>query len=64
MMSVGFVAAALAWAWRHRAAAADSPEFWFTLTLLLSVTPITVFPGQAVYDHLILLPGIFLPACR
>jgi hypothetical protein len=52
------VAAVLAW--RNRAAAYGSFAFWTTLTLLLSITTITILPGQAVYDHLILLPGILL----
>jgi hypothetical protein len=47
-------------AWRNRAAAFGSFAFWITLTLLLSVTTIFILPGQAVYDHLILLPGILL----
>jgi hypothetical protein len=47
-------------AWRNRAAALDSFAFWITLTLLLSITTITILPGQAVYDHLILVPGILL----
>jgi hypothetical protein len=47
-------------AWRSRAAAAASFAFWLTLSLLLSITTITILPGQAVYDHLILLPGILL----
>jgi len=47
-------------AWRNRAAAYGSFAFWTTLTLLLSITTITILPGQAIYDHLILLPGILL----
>lgn len=51
-------------AWRHRSAAPDSLEFWFTLSLLLAITTIALLPGQAVYDHVILLPGILLLASR
>ena len=51
-------------AWRNRAAAAASPRFWLTLSFLLSVTAVTLLPGQAVHDHVILLPGIFVLACR
>ncbi|MGP0017591.1 MAG: glycosyltransferase family 87 protein [Candidatus Sulfotelmatobacter sp.] len=47
-------------AWRSRAAAYGSFAFWMTLTLLLSITTITILPGQAIYDHLILLPGILV----
>jgi hypothetical protein len=48
--------------WKNRAAASTSFQFWLTLSLLFSITAITILPGQAVYDHLILIPGIFLLA--
>ena len=51
-------------AWRGRAAAAGSYEFWVTLSALLALTTITLVPGQSVCDHVILLPGILLFACR
>ena len=52
-----------AWlAWRNRTAVSNSLQFWLTLSLLFSITVITILPGQAVYDHLILIPGIFLVA--
>ena len=47
-------------AWRNRNAAATSPAFLLTLGLLLSLTTIALLSGQAVYDHLVLLPGILL----
>jgi hypothetical protein len=47
-------------AWRNRTTAATSLEFWLTFSLLLALTTITLLPGQAVYDHLDLLPGILL----
>jgi hypothetical protein len=47
-------------AWRNRSAESGSFAFWITLTLLLSITTIIILPGQAIYDHLILLPGILL----
>ncbi|MGA8273111.1 MAG: glycosyltransferase family 87 protein [Candidatus Sulfotelmatobacter sp.] len=56
--------AALMLAWRGRGAPAGSDEFWLTLSLLLAITTITLLPGQAVYDHVILLPGIFWLASR
>ena len=49
-------------AWSNRAAAVDSMRFWLTLSLLLCVTGVTLLPGQAIHDHVILLPGIFLLA--
>ena len=56
--SVGQSAALLAW--RNRRATPDSLDFWLTLSLLLAITSVTLLPGQAIYDHVILLPGIFL----
>jgi len=47
-------------AWRKRHATPDSLDFWLTLCLLLAITSVTLLPGQAIYDHVILLPGIFL----
>jgi hypothetical protein len=47
-------------AWRHRRASPDSMEFWLVLSLILAITTVAILPGQAVYDHVILLPGIFL----
>jgi Glycosyltransferase family 87 len=47
-------------AWRNRRATPDSPDFWWTLSLLPAITSVTLLPGQAIYDHIILFPGIFL----
>jgi hypothetical protein len=58
MFAVLMMAAAVL-AWRNRDTAPDSRAFWLTLSLLLAISSITIVPGQAVYDHIILLPGIF-----
>ncbi len=55
-----FVVAGLWLAWRNRGAIPDSPTFWFTLSLVLTITSLAVLPGQAIYDHTILLPAILL----
>jgi len=47
-------------AWRNRRAGPESPVFWLTLSLLLAITSVAILPGQAIYDHVILLPGIIL----
>jgi glycosyl transferase family 87 len=47
-------------AWRNRSATADSVRFWLTLSLLLAVTSVALLPGQAIYDHVVLIPGILL----
>jgi len=52
------VAAALMW--RMRSAEIASPSFSLTISLLLAITSITLLPGQAVYDHVVLLPGILV----
>jgi hypothetical protein len=56
--------AAVTLAWRMRSASATSPEFGLTISLLFGVTAITILPGHAVYDHVVLLPGIILIAKR
>jgi len=57
MFAILMIAAAVL-AWRNRDAAPNSRAFWLTLSLLLAISSITILPGQAVYDHIILLPGI------
>lgn len=47
-------------AWQNRHASVESLRFWLTLSLLLAITSVALLPGQAIYDHVILLPGIFL----
>jgi len=63
-LTAALLIAAAILAWRNRSAASDSLEFWFTLSLLLAITTIALLPGQAVYDHVILLPGTLLLASR
>jgi hypothetical protein len=53
---------ALAVAWRMRHVSPASSEFGLTVSLLLAVTSTTLLPGHAVYDQIILLPGILLIA--
>ncbi len=60
VMFVLLMLVASALAWRARDATPGSTRFWLTLSLLLAISAITIVPGQAVYDHVILLPGIFL----
>jgi hypothetical protein len=50
--------------WKMRGEPAISYRFSLTVSLLLAITSITILPGQAVYDHVILLPGILLIARR
>jgi hypothetical protein len=57
---VGMLGVGIFVAWRNRQASVDSPDFWLTLSLPLAITSVTLLPGQAVYDHVILIPGIFL----
>lgn len=57
LIAAALVASA-ALAWRKRHASLTSPDFWLTLSLLLAVTSVAILPGQAIYDQVILLPGI------
>ena len=59
---VALIAVALFLSWKMRHLDAASPSFSLTISLLLALTSITLLPGQAVYDHVILLPGILLIA--
>jgi hypothetical protein len=52
------LATAIALAWRMRQASPTSTEFALTIGFLLAVTAITLLPGHAVYDHVVLLPGV------
>ena len=61
---VVLLVAALLLIWRMRKVAVDGPEFMATASLLLALTSITLLPGQAVYDHVVLLPGILLTAWK
>jgi len=47
-------------AWRNRDVGAESLRFVLTISVLLAITTIATLPGQAVYDHVILLPGILI----
>jgi hypothetical protein len=64
LLTIALIASAAALAWSNRAAEFGSVEFWFTLSLLLAITAIGILPGQAIYDHGILLPGILLLLSR
>ena len=52
------LATAIALAWRMRQASPTSTEFALSIGFLLAVTAITLLPGHAVYDHVVLLPGV------
>lgn len=54
------VVVALSLAWRNRACDARSFGFLFPLSTMLAITTFFILPGQAVYDHLILIPAILL----
>jgi len=60
LLTTASVVAAILLAWRSRDAPPSSLKFWLTLSLLLSITTIVILPGQAVYDHLIIIPAILL----
>jgi hypothetical protein len=62
VLTAASLVVALLVAWKNRAASVHSFAFWRTLSLLLAITTIAVLPGQAVYDHLILIPAILLLA--
>jgi hypothetical protein len=58
--SVVLLAGAVTLAWRVRHVSAKSPEFMLTISTLLAISVVVLLPGQAVYDHILLLPGFLL----
>jgi hypothetical protein len=60
ILIAALLASALAVAWRMRHSSAASMEFALTLSFLLAITVITLLPGHAVYDHVLLLPGVIV----
>jgi Glycosyltransferase family 87 len=58
--SLLLLAAAVVLAWRMRHASAKSPEFIRTIVSLLAIGVVVLLPGQAIYDHILLLPGILV----
>lgn len=62
ILIVALLMSAFALSWRMRSAATDSRDFRLTTSLLLALTTVAVVPGHAVYDHVVLLPGIILIA--
>jgi glycosyl transferase family 87 len=57
---VALLGAAAILMWRMRGVSTASRSFVLTISLLLAITSITLLPGQAVYDHVVLLPGILV----
>ncbi|MGC2171271.1 MAG: glycosyltransferase family 87 protein [Candidatus Sulfotelmatobacter sp.] len=62
LLIAALLASAAALAWRMRRASPTSIEFALTISLLAAITAVTLLPGHAVYDHIVLLPGILLVA--
>jgi len=62
VLIVAVLLSAVAVAWRARLVAPGSGQFALTISLLLALTAIALLPGNAVYDHVILLPGVLLIA--
>ncbi|MFZ0294393.1 MAG: glycosyltransferase family 87 protein [Candidatus Sulfotelmatobacter sp.] len=62
ILIVALVVGALVLSRRTRFAPTNSHDFRLAVSLVLAVTTIAVIPGHAVYDHVVLLPGIILIA--
>ena len=58
LLTAALLMVALIVMWRLRQVPATSSLFLLNISLLLALTSITLLPGQAVYDHIVLLPGI------
>ncbi len=65
LLSSALILSGAVWlAWRNRRLSTGSMEFWLTLTLLMAITTVVILSGQAVYDHILLLPAVLLLASR
>jgi hypothetical protein len=62
ILTLTLLAGAIALSSRMRIVSATSAEFGLTVSLLLAITTIAIVTGQAVYDHVVLLPGVILIA--
>jgi hypothetical protein len=62
VLIAALLVAAMILIWKMRNVPASSSGFPLMVSLLLALTAITILPGQAVHDHVMLLPGIFLIA--
>ena len=62
LLVAALLVGAIAVAWHMRDAPSSTSEFALTISLLSAVTVITLLPGHAVYDHVVLLPGVILIA--
>lgn len=54
------IAVGVAAAWRVRGCSPASSEFWLVISLVLAVTVVTIMPGHAFYDQIVLLPEVIL----
>jgi hypothetical protein len=64
ILIVAILISAAAISWQMRFAPTDSRDFRLAISLLLALTTVAMVPGHAVYDHVVLLPGIILIASR
>ncbi|HEY6184595.1 MAG TPA: glycosyltransferase 87 family protein [Terriglobales bacterium] len=62
LLLVVILAVTIAFAWNNRHEEPTSFRFALTVSFLLAITTITIVPEHAVYDHVILLPGIMMGA--
>jgi hypothetical protein len=59
-LAVLLIALGVAAAWRVRGCSPASSEFWLMVSLVLAITVVSIMPGHAFYDQIVLLPGIIL----
>jgi hypothetical protein len=59
-LSLGLLMLAMVVAWRIRRSSPRDPDFSTALAGLLLLSVLVLLPGQAVYDHILLLPSVLL----
>ena len=60
LVALALLALALAWGWRSRNASAGDATFWLMLSFVLALTVLALPMGDAVYEHILLLPGLLV----
>lgn len=60
LVALALLALAIAWGWRSRNASASDAHFWLMLSFVLTLTVLALPMGDAVYEHILLVPGLLV----
>jgi len=60
LVALALLVLAIAWGWRSRNASASDAAFWLMLSFVLAVTVLALPMGDAIYEHILLVPGLLV----